>query len=289
MKIYILIFLLIILIINNTKFVNENFEGKIFIKPSNWKELGFNDKLIIYGQQLGKEHSEYADKYLLKEKIGKMNIPNLNFPKTLKILSPDNDLNLDELPNNCVIKSNCGSGDIIIIKNNKIIKMISRGKKMKNYKQWYKHATKPLNYRPKVEPHYKYIKPQVFVEEYMGDDINDYKIYVIQGKFVFCQIISDRFKNLKSNFYDKDFNLLKFTKGKPINYGNIIRPKRYLELITISEKIAKYTKLDFLRVDLYNVDEKIYLGEITFVPAAGEKKNMIRPQKYDLQIGKLWV
>ena len=92
---------------------------KIFLKPSNWEELGFNDKLIIYGKQLGKEHSEYADKYLLKEKVGKMNIPNLNFPKTLSILPPNVDLNLNELPNNCVIKSNCGSGDIIIIKNKK--------------------------------------------------------------------------------------------------------------------------------------------------------------------------
>jgi hypothetical protein len=289
MKIYILIFLLIILLINNTKFVNENFEGKSFIKPSNWRELGFNDKLIIYGKQLGKEHSVYADKYLLKEKIGKMTIPNLNFPKTLKILPPNIDLNLDELPNNCVVKSNCGQGDIIIIKNREIIKMISRGKKMKTYSQWYKNATKPLNYRPQIEPHYKYIKPLVFVEEYMGDEINDYKFFVINGKFAFCQIDSGRFTNWKSNFYDKNFNLLKFSKGNPINYDNINRPKNYLELISISENIAKYIGFDFIRVDLYNINQKIYLGEITFVPSAGEKKYMIRPQKYDIQIGKLWV
>ena len=88
---------------------------------------------------------------------------------------------------------------------------------MKNYKEWYINATKTLNYRPEIEPHYKYIKPVVFVEEYLGGEINDYKMFVIQGKFVFCQMTFNRFKNLNFNNYDKDFNLLKFTYGKPNN------------------------------------------------------------------------
>ena len=70
---------------------------------------------------------------------------------------------------------------------------------------------------------------------------------------------------------------MKLTKGKPINYDNISRPKKYLELISISEKIAEYTGFDFIRVDLYYVNEKIYLGEITFVPSGRGKKYMIRP------------
>ena len=109
--------------------INEKFTQNSFTKPTYWKNLGLNDKLIIYGKQLGKSHSIYADKYLLKKKIGKLNIKNLNFPKTIKVLPPNKELNLNELPNNCVIKSNCGQGDIIIIRNKSITKMISRGKK----------------------------------------------------------------------------------------------------------------------------------------------------------------
>ena len=75
--------------------------------------------------------------------------------------------------------------------------MMSRNRNFKTYSQWYKNATKPLNYRPQIEPHYRHIKPLVFVEEYLGDNIKDYKIYVIKGKFVFCQIISERYKNGK--------------------------------------------------------------------------------------------
>jgi len=82
---------------------------------------------------------------------------------------------------------------------------------------------------------------------------------------------------------------LSFTKGKHSNYDNISRPKKYLELISISENIAKNTGFDFIRVDLYYVNEKIYLGELTFVPASGNKKYMIRPEKYDLKIGSLWT
>ena len=166
--------------------------------------------------------------------------------------------------------------------------MISRGKKMKNYKEWYINATKTLNYRPEIEPHYKYIKPVVFVEEYLGGEINDYKMFVIQGKFVFCQMTFNRFKNLNFNNYDKDFNLLKFTYGKPNNCNKVNKPNKYSEMIDISEKIAKFLGFEFLRIDLYCI-KKIYLGEITFVPNAAEKKYMIRPEKYDLQIGKLWI
>ena len=288
----ILIFLLIIFVINNINFTNENFKGRNFVKPSNWEELGFNDKLIIYGKQLGKEHSEYADKYLLKKKVGKMNIPNLNFPKTLMTLDKSEDLDLNKIPKNCVIKTNNGSGDVIVIKDRKIKVMTGRGGKyqgkLSEYKKWRVKSLIP--HVTKTETHYTKINPVIFVEEYLGDNINDYKMYIIKGKFVFCQIITDRFKNGMGyhNFYDKDFNLLEFTKGKPINYENISRPKKYLELISISEKIAEYTGFDFIRVDLYYVNEKIYLGELTFIPASGSKKDMIRPKKYDLQIGKLW-
>tara|TARA_Y100000590_G_scaffold14063_2_gene16882 strand:+ start:3390 stop:4268 length:879 start_codon:yes stop_codon:yes gene_type:complete len=289
-----LVGLVFLLVRKISKFtIKKNKSLLTFKKPSNWEELGFNDKLIIYGKQLGKEHSEYADKYLLKEKVGKMNIPNLNFPKTLMILDKNEDLNLNKLPPNCVIKTNNGSGDVIVIKDRKIKVMTGRGesytKKISEYKKWRVKSLIP--HVTQTENHYKYIKPVIFVEEYLGDNIKDYKIYVIKGKFAFCQIISERYKSGKTyqNFYDKDFNSLSFTKGKHSNYDNISRPKKYLELISISENIAKNTGFDFIRVDLYYVNEKIYLGELTFVPASGNKKYMIRPEKYDLKIGSLWT
>jgi hypothetical protein len=42
---------------------------------------------------------------------------------------------------------------------------------------------------------------------------------------------------------------------------------------------------DFVRVDLYNVDGKVYFGELTFTPAGSLK---LRPQIWDSKLGEKW-
>tara|TARA_B110001469_G_C9636403_1_gene319188 strand:+ start:995 stop:1780 length:786 start_codon:yes stop_codon:yes gene_type:complete len=258
-----------------------------FKKPPNWSKLGFNEKLRIYGMQLGKDYSIFADKLLVKDYIKKLNLPDLHIPKTIKILDPSEDLNLDTLPKNCIIKSNCGSGDIIIIKNRKIELMKGRNKNLNNYKEWKNIVLKPLEWRPIVEPHYKYIKPNIFVEEYLGDNIKDYKLFCIKGKFIFCQIDSDRFKGHCRNLYDKNYNLLKFCKGKKACQYKIDKPRNYMKMIKISKNISKI--FDFCRIDLYQINNKVYFGEITFVPGAAELSDSIRPRKYDMLVGSVWL
>ncbi|MBU4480053.1 hypothetical protein KKG48_01245, partial [Patescibacteria group bacterium] len=41
---------------------------------------------------------------------------------------------------------------------------------------------------------------------------------------------------------------------------------------------------DYIRVDLYNLEGKIYFGELTFHPGSGFSK--FTPEKYDLIYGK---
>ena len=288
-----IIILYTLLLVKNKKpeaFINNNNKYNIsipkFNKPYKWSKLGFNDKLKLYGKQLNNEYSLFADKLKVKNYINSLNINNLLVPHTVKILNKDEDLNFNKLPKNCVIKSNCGSGDIIIIKNSKIIKMMARNSKIKNYKNWKNIALKPLNYKPLSEPHYKYIKPEIFVEEYLDDNIKDYKIFCINGKFIFCQADSDRFKNHCQELYDKDFNLLPFNFGRKKCDNPLNKPDNYKKMIKISEKISNI--FEFCRVDLYSINNKIYLGELTFVPNAADENNKLNPKKYDLQVGKLW-
>ena len=129
---------------------------------------------------LPKEYSEYCDKYRVKQYIKSLNIKDLFVPKLIKKLDKNNySLNLKELPNNCVIKTNNGSGDIIIIKNKKIKFMMKRGIKidpnLANYKDWLNTCLKPHSTR--YEKFYKYISPEVFVEEYLSNNPEDYKFF----------------------------------------------------------------------------------------------------------------
>ena len=55
-------------------------------------------------------------------------------------------------------------------------------------------------------------------------------------------------------------------------------------MVDIAGKLCK--GFEHVRVDLYNVDGKIYFGEMTFTSASGYEK--IIPEKYDLILGNMW-
>jgi hypothetical protein len=95
-------------------------------RPLNWNSLKFTEKLKIYGKSLGENESKYADKLNVKNIIKKMNIDELNIPKTIAVLDINNtNLNLDKLPDTCIIKSSHGWNDLIILKNKKITDFLS--------------------------------------------------------------------------------------------------------------------------------------------------------------------
>ena len=286
--IYLLVLIILLLLLQTNKKI-EKLSNISFSKSFNWKELKFTDKLKIYGKNLPKEYSLYADKYKVKDYINNLNIKGLNVPKTLQTLDINNNiLDLNSLPKNCVIKTNNGSGVIIIIKDNKIQKMFGGGRKYKGlvneYKNWKSKCIKP--HITPTEHHYKYIKPVILVEEYLGNNIKDYKFFCFFGKVKFFSIDDNRNDKNKHcrNFYDINYNLLQFSKEiKKCSYM-ISQPSKLQKMIKISEFISKI--FEFCRVDLYEINSKIYFGELTFIPAAG--RSDIKPEKFDYEIGKLW-
>ena len=53
-------------------------------------------------------------------------------------------------------------------------------------------------------------------------------------------------------------------------------------MIKLAEKLAK--DIPFVRVDFYEINEKIYFGELTFFPGSGFEE--FKPQKWDYELGK---
>ena len=88
-------------------------------------------------------------------------------------------------------------------------------------------------------------------------------------------------------FDQKASFLLKFNRGYKTCKYKIDKPLNYMKMIEISEEISK--KFDFCRIDLYEINNKIYFGEITFVPGAAELSDSIRPKKYDIMVGSKWL
>ena len=51
-----------------------------------------------------------------------------------------------------------------------------------------------------------------FVEEYLGDDINDYKFFCFHGECKFFHVDFGRFNKRCRNVYDKKYNILDFNE-----------------------------------------------------------------------------
>ena len=103
-------------------------------------------------------------------------------------------------------------------------------------------------------------------------DLLDYKFFCFNGKVRFFKIDIGRFVEHHANYYDTNGQLLEFwEKGiePDLNYP-IELPDNLKEMISLAERLSK--NKPFLRVDFYNVNGKIYFGELTFYPASGMGK-----------------
>jgi len=131
-----------------------------------------------------------------------------------------------------------------------------------------------------------HVKRKVFLEERIsspGEDPKDWKFFVFGGRVGMLQVDFGRHSDHHQSAYDRDFTRLDidiFAKRG----DDVEKPERYENMVAIAEAIGK--AFDFIRVDLYCEDGKIYLGELSPVPNAGFKP--FRSQALDFKLGALW-
>ena len=128
-----------------------------------------------------------------------------------------------------------------------------------------------------VEPHYIPIPHRFYAEKYLGDisGLIDYKFHCFDGEPLFVIAFTDREPNgdkamkVTINLLDMDWKPIHEVVGygneKPGN-GDIPKPKNFDKMIEYAKILSKDFK--FVRVDLYDRDEGVLFGELTFSPAA---------------------
>lgn len=243
--------------------------------------IGFNEKiqwLKLYDNQAIK--TKLADKVLvrdyIKEKIGeKYLIP------CLGVWNSFDEIDWDRLPERFVLKCNHGSGMNAIIKDKKDV---NYNQLRNNFARWM-----DINYAflAGFEMHYSVIERKIIIEEYLGgidDDIKDYKLMCFNGKVKCSFVCSERHTDgLKVTFFDRDWNLMPFERHYPMSKERIDRPDNYDKMIELAEILAAPFK--FVRVDFYEVNNKVYFGELTFYPGSGIEE--FTPPEWDIIIGNL--
>lgn len=273
-------------VLKNFKFLPNSLFLKIRYGAYTGKKLNlknpieFNEKVNWYKRYyhppiLTKLADKYAVREYVKEKIG---IEYLN--ELYGFYTSFEDIDLDSLPEQFVIKAVHGSSTNLIVRNKS---QLDIAKVKQQITKWltYDHYK-----RRGFEWAYKNIKPAVIIEKYLQEDnkfcLTDYKFSCFDGKAKFVQLIMAHNGLQIQAYYDKNFELQKYNrKNREAITGHIEKPILFDKMWEMAEILAD--KLPYVRVDFYQVDQKIIFGELTFYP--GDGKYDFYPDEYNKIIG----
>lgn len=228
---------------------------KTFQEKLQWLKL--YDRKPIYTKMVDK----YEAKDFIAEKVGSEYI----IP-TLGIYNTVDEIDYDKLPNEFVIKTTHDSGTVIVCKD--------KSKLDKEYvRKYISERLKRRYYYSEREWPYKDVKPRIIIEKNINvndEDLRDYKFFCFDGEPKALYITTNRGLEggLKEDFFYADGKHMEVNqKGY---YNNPVTP----ELPNNFEKMKELARvlangIPQLRVDFYEINDKVFVGELTFSDGGG--------------------
>lgn len=210
-----------------------------------------------------KKYVNMVDKYEAKFLVEKI-IGNEYIIPTLGVWDKFEDINFSLLPNKFVLKCTHDSGGLVICKDkNKFDIEAAKIKINESLKREFYYIGR--------EWPYKNVKPRIIAEEFIEGSEHapdDFKFFTFDGKIDSIMVCKDReLGKPKFLFYDLEWNRLLYQNNEPDSCYNLRKPENFEKMIEIVKSLSK----DFrqIRIDLYNVNGKIYFGEYTFFNDSG--------------------
>ena len=286
---------------SDRKFLETLFPLRVGYKLNLDNPQTFNEKLQwlkLYDRR--PEYTHMVDKMEAKKYVASIIGEEYIIP-TLEVYDRAEDIDFDALPNQFVLKCTHDSGGIVICRDkSKLDRKAVRKKLAKGLKVNYFYQNR--------EWPYKNVRPRIIAEQYMSDnggrviddkvhsfngitetygasdELSDYKWFCFNGKAEFFKIDFGRFVDHHANYYDTNMNMLPFGEADflPIPDAPIRIPDTISKMLAMAEKLS--SGIPFLRVDFYEVDGRIYFGELTFYPASG--MGQFAPPQYDTILGR---
>lgn len=222
-----------------------------------------------------------VDKVCVKEYVNKR-IGNKYIIPTIGVYDSVEKIPWNELPKQFILKCSHDSGGIVICKDKDSFDINNAKKKLKK-------GINQSYYKYNREWPYKNVPKKILAEELISSpdgDLRDYKFFCFNGEPKFLKVDFGRFTDHHANYYDLNWNLLPFGEAAlpPIPDHIEKCPENFDEMIEIARNLSKGHK--FIRVDLYNVEGKIYFGELTFYPASG--MGQFTSKEWDYKLGS-WL
>lgn len=226
-------------------------------------------------------YTQLVDKYEVRQYVTDMIGEEYLIP-LLGVWDNFDNIDFDALPGQFVLKCTHDSGGLVICKDKSKLDISAAKKKI--------NACMKRNYYWVLrEWPYKNVKPRIIAEKYMEDEPNkglkDYKFFCFNGDVKAMFVATDRESHqTKFDFFDANFNHLPIKQHYPNNdLGRIAKPNGFEQMKVLASKLT--SKFPHCRADFYDVDGKVYFGELTFSHFSGLEP--FEPIEWDMKFGNL--
>lgn len=273
----------------------------IQVKYLQWfKKLPNLSNPITYNEKLNwlklhdrrPEYINMVDKYEMKKYVANCVGEQYVIPVVGGPWDSFDEIDFNVLPQQFVLKTTHDCGGVVVCKDKSIFDKESA----KNVLT--KHLTSNYYLTSREWP-YKNVKPRIFAEKYMKDEneesfenkefkraeqLTDYKFFCFDGLAKMMFVATDRADETtetKFDFFDMEYNHLPIIQGHPNAEKQPLKPKKFDEMKKLAQALSK--GFPHIRVDFYEVNKQIYVGELTLYHFSGLVP--FEPKEWDERIG----
>lgn len=245
-----------------------------FTEKLQWYKLNYRAPLM----------TQCADKYKIRFYLKDKGYEDFS-PELYQVCDTFEEIDFDKLPEAFAIKCNNSSGTNIFIKDKSKMNLDEVAEEVRSWK-------KVKTISAGREWAYENIEQKIVVEELLishdgtqQDSLNDYKFLCFNGEPKLLWVDMDRTTNHKRAFLDMDWNMLDVTSNRTKTDEFIPKPYGFERMVEVARDISK--DFPFVRVDFYSVNEKLYVGELTFYPWSGCVE--FTPDSFDFELGSYFT
>lgn len=256
-----------------------------FHKKLNWKNpKSFNEKIQwLKVKDRNPLYPTLVDKFAVRDWIASKIGDSYLVPLVGGPWNRFDEIDFSALPDRFVLKCTHDSGNVVICHGKQSFDVAAAKAKIdKSIKHNY--------YWGGREWPYQYVQPRIIAEQYMESascgELLDYKLMMFGGEHRCAFVCSNRFAGSKLNvtFFDPDWQRMPFERHYHADPQDLPRPACYDEMVRVAKTLSE--GLAFVRVDLYEINGKVYFGEMTLYPGSGLET--FQPEEWDYKLGD-WI
>jgi hypothetical protein len=245
---------------------------RLFSEKMQWRKLF----------DLNPQYTVFCDKIAARDHIAELVGPELVVPLLWTGDSVD-EIPFDRLEPPYVLKCNNASGANVFVMNRESLDR-------EDATAFLRARLARRHGQVMLEPGYVPVHPRLLAEPLLRQSDGSYplehKIFVFGGRArAVITVVVDQARVRRNTYHDRDWNWLNWKQANPRYEGELPRPERLDEVLSVAEQIG--AGFDHVRVDLYDWDVTPKVGEITVYHWSGLK--LFEPPEMDRILGDYWV